>query len=173
MAVYFLLEFIGLTEHLCLITASTAVYALINQRSFAEMILTVMNLSVGISTSQTQIMKQNCPIWPLSKSQITVGSCFLKHDKGHCVQQEWAIAGCAVSDSVEWSHLWAFIIIITFISCAAKVLPALLPSLCALASKATLTDFCRLFGELLVSYCTEIDLISSISCWSSIIKVSQ
>lgn len=96
MAVYFLFEFIGLTEHLCLITASTAVYALINQRSFAEMILTVMNLSVGISTSQTQIMKQNCPIWLLSKSQITVGSCFLKRDKGHCVQQEWVIAGCAV-----------------------------------------------------------------------------
>lgn len=173
MAVYFLLEFIGLTERLCLITASTAVYALINQRSFAEMILIVMNLSVGISTSQTRIMKQNCPIWPLSKSQITVGSCFLKHDKGHCVQQEWVIAGCAVSDSVEWSHLWAFIIIITFISSAAKVLHSLLPSLCALASKATLTDFCRLFAELLVSYCTEIDLISSVSCWSGIINVSQ
>lgn len=88
MAVYFLLEFMGLAEHLCLITASTAVYALINQKSFAEMILTVMNLSVGISTSQTQIMKQNCPIWPLSKSQIAAGSCFLKRDKGHCVQQE-------------------------------------------------------------------------------------
>jgi len=147
MAVYFLLKFIGLTEHLHLITASAAVCALINQRSFAEMILTVMNLSVGIFTSQTQIMKQNCPIWPLSKSQITAGSCFLKHDKGHCVQQEWAIEGCAVSDSVEWSHLWAFIIIITIISCAAKVLPALLPALCAVTSRATLTDFCRFTGR--------------------------
>lgn len=147
MAVYFLLEFIGFTEHLCLITASTAVYALINQGSFAEMILTVMNLSVGISTSQTQIMKQNCPIWPLSKSQITVGSCFLKHDKGHCVQQEWAIAGCAVSDSVEWSHLWAFIIIIAFVSRAAKTQPALLASLCAVCSciKSCLNWFLQIF----------------------------
>lgn len=134
MAVYFLLEFIGFTEHLCLITASTAVYALINQGSFAEMILTVMNLSVGISTSQTQIMKQNCPIWPLSESQIPAGSCLLRRDKGHCVQQEWAIEGCAVSDSGEWSHLWAFIIIITFISHAARTQPALPPSLCVLAS---------------------------------------
>lgn len=173
MAVYFLLEFIGFTEHLCLITASTAVYALINQGSFAEMILTVMNLSVGISTSQTQIMKQNCPIWPLSKSQITVGSCFLKHDKGYCVQQEWAIAGCAVSDSVEWSHLWAFIIIITFFSRAAKPQPALLPSLCALASKAALTGSWSLFIELLVGYCTGIDFISSISQWRGVIKVSH
>lgn len=48
MARRFLLEFIGLPEHLCLITARTVVYALINQRGFAEMGWTVMNLSVGI-----------------------------------------------------------------------------------------------------------------------------
>lgn len=48
MARRFLLEFIGLPEHLCLIIARTAVYALINQGSFVEMDWTIMNLSVGI-----------------------------------------------------------------------------------------------------------------------------
>lgn len=74
MARRFLLEFIGLPEHLCLITAGTAVYALINQRSFAEMGWTIMNLSVSIFPLQKQIMEQNHPIWPLSKRELTAGA---------------------------------------------------------------------------------------------------
>ena len=71
MARRFLLEFIGLPEHLCL---GTAVYALINQRSFAEMGWTIMNLSVSIFPLQKQIMEQNRPIWPLSKRELTAGA---------------------------------------------------------------------------------------------------
>lgn len=41
-------EFTGLPEHLCLIVRGTAVYALINQRSFAEMGWAIMNLLLGI-----------------------------------------------------------------------------------------------------------------------------
>lgn len=67
MARRFLLEFTGLPEQLCLITACTAVYALINQRSFAEMGWIIMNLSVGIFPSQAQIMEQNRPIWLFCK----------------------------------------------------------------------------------------------------------
>lgn len=74
MARRFFLEFIGLPEHLCLITARTAVYAPINQRSFAEMGWTVMNLFVGIFPLQKQIMEQNRPIWPLCKRELTVGA---------------------------------------------------------------------------------------------------
>lgn len=76
-------------------------FALINQGNFAETVLTVMNLSVGVSTSHAQIMKQNCPIWSLGKSQIAAGSYFLKHDKGHNVEQKLAIEGWAMSDSAE------------------------------------------------------------------------
>lgn len=76
MARRFLLEFIGLPEHLCLITARTAVYALINQRRFAEMGWTIMNLSVGIFPLQAQIMEQNRPIWPLCERELTVGAVF-------------------------------------------------------------------------------------------------
>lgn len=76
MARRFLLEFIGLPEHLCLITARTAVYALINQRSFAEMGWTIMNLPVGIFPLQAQIMEQNCPIWPLCMRELTEGAIF-------------------------------------------------------------------------------------------------
>lgn len=47
----------------------TAVYALINQRSFAEMGWTLMNLPVGIFPLQAQIMEQNRPIWPLCKRE--------------------------------------------------------------------------------------------------------
>ena len=81
MARRFLLEFIGLPEHLCLITAHTAVYALINQRSFAEMGWTVMNLSVGIFPVQAQIMEQNRPIWPLCKRELIAGADFLSITK--------------------------------------------------------------------------------------------
>lgn len=64
---HFLLEFIGLPEHSCLITACTAVYALINQRSFAEMGWITMNLPVGIFPLQAQMMEQSRPIWLLCK----------------------------------------------------------------------------------------------------------
>lgn len=74
MAGRFLLGFIGLPEHLCLITACTAVYALINQRVFAEMGWTVMNLSVGIFPLQAQIMEQNRPIWPLCARERLAGA---------------------------------------------------------------------------------------------------
>jgi hypothetical protein len=83
MARRFLLEVIGLPEHLCLITAHTAVYALINQGSFAEMGWIIMNLSVGIFPLQAQIMEQNRPSG-CSVRELTAGSCFLKHHKGHC-----------------------------------------------------------------------------------------
>lgn len=76
MARRFLPEFIGLPEHLCLITARTAVYALINQRRFPEMGWTVMNLSAGVFPLQAQIMEQNRPIWPLCKRELTVGAVF-------------------------------------------------------------------------------------------------
>lgn len=93
MARRFLLEFIGLPEHLCLITACTAVYALINQRRFAEMGWTVMNLSVGIFPLQAQIMEQNCPIWPLCKRELTVGAVFSSMTK---VTAGSRSGGCAV-----------------------------------------------------------------------------
>lgn len=76
MARRFLVEFIGLPEHLCLIITRTAVYALINQRSFVEMGWTIMNLSGGIFPLQAQIMEQNRPIWPICKREHRVGAVF-------------------------------------------------------------------------------------------------
>lgn len=54
----------------------TAVYALINQRSFVEMGWTLMNLSVGVFPLRAQIMEQNRPIWPLCKGEHIAGAVF-------------------------------------------------------------------------------------------------
>lgn len=39
--------------------------------------------------------------------------------------------------------------------------------------QAALTDSCSFFGELWVGYCSGIDFISSISCWSAVIEASH
>lgn len=118
---YFLLEFIGLPEHSCLITACTVVYALINQRSFAEMGWITMNLSVGIFPLQAQMMEQTHPIWLFCKRTHSGKAVFSAITEVTGGSRSEGTAR-AVSDSVEWSHLQTFITVIIDISWVVRVL---------------------------------------------------